>query len=233
MYARLQELPKPAADLLISVGGDGTLLTAGRYAVQAGLPVLGVYFGTLGFLTELKVEELDAYAPRLRRGDFLVERRLVLEAKVGGTRYVALNEFVFREREQVRTSYLTVRVNQVLMEDIPADGVIVATPTGSTAYNLSAGGAILSPELRAFTLNFICPHLLTFRPIVLREEARVTLEARTDSQLVVDGQYSVRVEAGQKVEIGIHGRNFQLVRLKDQGFPAVIHRKLGWGKKEP
>lgn len=228
-YARIQNI-SDSADLLISLGGDGTLLTAGRYAVQARLPVLGVNLGRFGFLTEISLPELPTWLPRLIAGDYALQERLVLEAFTPDNhRYIALNEFVVREENPVKTSYISFAIDEVWFDHLPADGLIVASPTGSTAYSLSAGGSILNPDLSAIILCLICPHILNFRPIVLHSHSVISVVAHSTLVLVVDGQFHTTIPAGSTIRISIHGSPLRLVRLKNMAFPEILKRKFGWG----
>lgn len=228
-YARIQKFSDPA-DLLLSLGGDGTLLTAGRYAVQAGLPVLGINLGRFGFLTEISLPEVPLWLPRLISGSYLIQSRIVLSASLpDNNRYIAVNDFIIREENPVKTSYLSFAVDDVWFEHIPADGLIVASPTGSTAYNLSSGGSILSPDLSAFILCLICPHILNFRPIVLHASSVVTVASRSPLILVVDGQYSASIPPGSTCQIRVHDAPLRLIRLKNLPFPEILKRKFAWG----
>lgn len=229
-YARIQDI-SDTADLLISLGGDGTLLTAGRYAVQAHLPVLGVNLGRFGFLTEISLSEFPDWLPHLISAQFTIQPRLVLEASTpDGNRYIAVNDFVIREENPVKTSYISFAIDGVWFDHLPADGLIVASPTGSTAYNLSAGGSILTPDVSAFILCLICPHILNFRPIVLHSESVISLVAHSALTLVVDGQFYTTFLPGSTLHIGIHAAPLRLVRLKNLPFPEVLKRKFGWAQ---
>jgi NAD+ kinase len=228
-YARIQPISDPA-DVLLSLGGDGTLLTAGRYAVQAGLPALGINLGRFGFLTEISLPEVPAWLPRLISRDFLIQPRHVLNASLpDGDQYIAVNDFVIREENPVKTSYLSFAIDGTWFNHLPADGLIVASPTGSTAYNLSSGGSILSPDLSAFILCLICPHILNFRPIVLHAESVVSLVSASPLVLVADGQFSASIPPDTILQVRVHDAPLRLVRLKSLPFPEVLKRKFGWG----
>lgn len=222
---------KDAMDLLLVLGGDGTLLTAGRYAAASHLPVLGINLGRFGFLSELSLEELPYYADAILNGTYTIEERMILQAAIpGGETYIAINDFVVRETSLVKTSYLYFAIDGEEFPKIPGDGLIVSTPTGSTAYNLSAGGSIVSPGVRAMALALICPHVLTARPLVLPPETRITFYTREESILTVDGQYGTLVPRNTEVPITTSPYTLPLARLKNLPFYQALKKKFGWGE---
>lgn len=227
-----------AVELLVVLGGDGTHLAAVREAGESGVPILGVNLGMLGFLAEVAPEELDAVLERVLAGDFrTVERmRLEVSAERAGRelgRFLALNDAVISRSELLRVIDLETRTDGTEVTTYHGDGLIVATPTGSTAYNLSAGGPILMPGSRVYVLTPICPHTLTQRPLVLPAEARleVRLRPREGSvQLTVDGQETIPLLRGDVVRVAAAARPVRFVASPFRSRFEVLRTKLGWGR---
>ena len=209
-------------DLLVVLGGDGTLLSVARAAARAKTPILGVNLGSLGFLTKVPRERL-MLEMRIMRGGRVVRREC------------ALNDIVISKKTTIaRAVDLSVEVDGRYVTAYKADGLIVATPTGSTAYSLSAGGPILDPKLAVVILNPICPHTLTHRPLVLRDS--VTIEValtRVDDGvfLTLDGQAGYPVHAGDKVMISRAAERALLVQTRDRDYFHLLRSKLKWGER--
>lgn len=237
--ADVGELPRlpEEIDLLVTLGGDGALLGGARWAGPGGIPVLGVNLGRLGFLTAIGVEELEGSLARIAGGDFVLDRRMGLEVRLEHQRdeaepFYALNDAVLHRGGLVRVVHLRVWVDDDEVGLYRADGVIVATPTGSTAYSLSAGGPIVDPRLDAIVLTPICPHTLAVRPLVLRASARITLEVVSspdDLILTIDGQVGSQLKPGDRVDVCKAPEAVRLVRLPGQSFFSLLRRKLKWG----
>lgn len=229
-------LPR-GTDLLIVAGGDGTLLSAARMAGPVGVPILGVNFGGLGFLTELQPEETFAGLERVLEGASAIEERDALDVRlVRGRRVLAahlvLNDAVITKTALARMLVLAVRVDGEPVATYTSDGLIVATPTGSTAYNLSAGGPILDPRMSAFLITPICPHAMTYRPLVVPGSVRidVVLESRTEeAYLTLDGQVGYPMRTGDRIVVLRHARPIRLVRVAGRGYFDILQRKLRWG----
>jgi NAD+ kinase len=226
------------AQLLIVLGGDGTLLSVARAIGERPVPVLGVNLGTLGFLTEITLDELVAALDRVLRGEFGEERRMRLDvrARRGDEelgRFLALNDAVLTKADLARMIDLETSANGAAVTTYHADGLIVATPTGSTAYSLSAGGPILLPELEAFVLTPICPHTLTQRPIVLPAGARIEIRVRTrdEVQLTVDGQEGLCLREDDVVSVGRSPHPLHLVVSPFRSRFEVLRQKLHWGTR--
>lgn len=229
------------AGLLVVVGGDGTILHGAR--LSAGrVPLLGVRTGGFGFLAELNVEELPEAVPRLARGDFAVEPRMMLEAAVERDgvvrdRYLALNDAVVTGTGVARVLRLRAYVNDELLASYPADGLIVATPTGSTAYSLSAGGPIVHPRVEVLIITPINPHTFNARAVIVGADARVTVEVdppgRPDAEprLTVDGQAGQPVHPGERVVARRAEAVTRLVRLSRPSFYGILRAKLAWGER--
>ena len=237
--AGLDELPDDASelDLLITLGGDGALLGGARWAGPAGTPVLGVNLGRLGFLTAVTLEELDSALEHIARSDFVLDERMALEVHPGPVGdekrgYYALNDAVLHRGGLVRVVHLKVWVDEEEVGLYRGDGVIMATPTGSTAYSLSAGGPILDPRLDAIVATPIRPHTLAVRPVVLPADAHVAIEVVSSPEnliLTIDGQIGSEIEPGDRITVRRAGEPVRLVRLPEQSFFSLLRRKLRWG----
>ena len=233
------ELPMHNPALVIVLGGDGTLLAASRIFAATGTPILSVNLGTLGFLTEVRLNELYPTLEGWCAGCHLTEQRAMLRAELWRGRalhftFDALNDIVLTKGEIARMGEFAVELEGKLVARFRADGVIVATPTGSTAYSLAANGPILTPDVDAMVVTPICPHLLTLRPIVVRGDARLTVRVEgipNLALLTVDGQRAVEFELGDEVRCHRSPHTVSLVRLKDGGFFEALRTKLSWGER--
>jgi NAD+ kinase len=235
--ARKPELPAQI-DLLLVLGGDGTLLSMARLVGDLGVPILGVNLGGLGFLTALTVEELFPALEALLRNELEVDERMMLSAGVfrHGERlgeYVALNDVVITKSAMSRIISLEVSVESQFATGYRADGLIISTPTGSTAYCLSAGGPIVYPTMDAVVLTPICSHTLTNRPIVLPAHHRieVTLLSDQDVMLTLDGQVGFALKPADTVEVRQAAARIRLLRFPQTGFFSVLRTKLKWGER--
>lgn len=225
-------------DLIVVLGGDGTLLAMARLVGDLGVPILGVNLGGLGFLTALTVDELIPALDAHLRGDLVLEERMMLSAAVTrqGERlaeYVALNDVVIMKSAMSRIIRLEVAVDQQFATGYRADGLIISTPTGSTAYGLSAGGPIVFPTMDAVVLTPICSHTLTNRPIVLPATQRieVTLVADEDVMLTLDGQVGFALKRDDTVEVKRAAARIRLLHLPERHFFSVLRTKLKWGER--
>ena len=231
------ELPSQV-DLLLVLGGDGTLLSMARLVGDLGVPILGVNLGGLGFLTALTVDELFPALEAVRREELVIEERMMLSARVvrQGERlseYAALNDVVITKSAMSRIINLEVSVEGQLATAYRADGLIVSTPTGSTAYCLSAGGPIVFPTMDAVVLTPICPHTLTNRPIVLpgHLSIQVRLLSDQDVALTMDGQVGFALKTADVVEIRPAASRIRLLRPPQKHFFSVLRTKLKWGER--
>jgi NAD+ kinase len=227
-------------DLLITLGGDGTLLRGARLVARAHKPILGVNLGYLGFLTSIAPSELDAGLTSLLAGDYWLDMRFTLEAQVvtknglAGPSYVALNDAVLHKGGVARVIRLAVFIGEDREEigSYSADGIILATPTGSTAYSLSANGAIVVPTVDCIVATPICPHTLAMRPLVLPADQQIIVEVRppaSELMLTVDGQDGEPVKAGDLLIVRKGEPTVPLVRFHGQSFFSTLRRKLHWG----
>jgi len=227
-------------DAVLAFGGDGTLLEAAGIVAHGAsdAPLIGVNLGRLGFLTEIDRSELTATLDDLIHGRGRIETRVMLEGRVesrGGqpTERLALNDIVVTRSALSRMTEMDITVDGQFVSEVKADGLIVATATGSTAYNLSAGGPIVHPSVDALVLTPIAPHTLTHRPLVLPASAAVTLRPRIDAQADVivtfDGQYGVRLTAGDLVHVRRAKRPLRLLRTSSRTYFEMLREKLKWG----
>jgi NAD+ kinase len=228
------ELPSQV-DALLVLGGDGTLLSVARLVGDLKVPILGVHLGGLGFLTPLTVAELFPALEALLRGDLVVEERMMLTARVSRqgerlTEYAALNDVVIMKSAMSRIISLDVAVGGQFATAYRADGLIVSTPTGSTAYSLSAGGPIVFPTMDGVVLTPICSHTLTNRPIVLPGGVAidVTLLTDQDVMLTLDGQVGFALKQADTVEIRQAVARIRLLRTAQAHFFSVLRTKLRW-----
>jgi len=212
-------------DLLIALGGDGTMLRSGHISGPKDLPILGINLGRFGFLTEINKDEWVKAFEQLIAGDFWIEHRMMLdvihwrkESKEGAWR--ALNEAVVGRGEIVRPIHLELFINNRHLTTYVADGIISATPTGSTAYAMAAGGPILSPELKNIVIVPVAPHLSIEQPLVLDNTASVSVIPRTEhkAMLTVDGQRPRYIQSGDKIEISMSDHNVKFIRFQDPGY---------------
>jgi len=222
----------------VVMGGDGTILSIARHYASRGVPILGVNMGGLGFLTEISVDELyPCLQDHVFTGQYEVEERMMLTTVlfrkgVPFWREQVLNDAVLNKGALARIAELTTWIDGEYLTTYRADGLIVATPTGSTAYNLSAGGPIVYPTLRHLLLLPICPHTLSNRPIILPETVTVavTLDEKVqDLYLTLDGQVGQALQAGDRVEIRGAPYNLKLVKSPHRSHFEVLRTKLGWG----
>jgi NAD+ kinase len=227
-------------DLLLSLGGDGTLLRGARLVAPHHTPVLGVNLGHLGFLTSIGPGRLEEGLDAVMAGDYWLDTRFTLEAQVisGGKRagspFMALNDAVLHKGGFARVIRLAVFIGEEREEvgEYTADGIILATPTGSTAYSLSAGGAIVAPSMECILATPISPHTLAVRPLVLPADTRIEVEIRegsTEVVLTVDGQEGEALVKGDRLVVSRGEASVPLVRLHGQSFFPTLRRKLHWG----
>jgi NAD+ kinase len=233
-----QALADRQPTLVIVLGGDGTLLSAARAVAKADVPILGVNLGSLGFLTEVALSEMYPSLEGIYEKRGGIERRSMLHCQLqrGGEccmEYEALNDVVTGKSAIARTADFDLSVDGAFVSNYKADGLIVATPTGSTAYSLASGGPILSPKTRAFVITPVSPHALTHRPLVLPDDARIeiTIKGKEDTYLTVDGQVGMPLTEGDRVRCSRSKYGMQLYRLGNKTFFDVLRQKLKWGER--
>jgi NAD+ kinase len=234
----LEELAR-RADFLIVLGGDGTLLAAARLLAERQVPILPVNLGGLGFLTSVTLDEMYPLLEQVLDGKHQISERMMLEAHVlrGGEvveRQRALNDAVLTKSDLARMIDFDLYVDGDFVGRYRADGIIVSTPTGSTAYSLSAGGPILYPLLQAFVITPICPHMLTNRPLVVPESARMEIHfiAGDDvAHLTLDGQTGLDLKSGDRIRIGKSAARVLLIRPPKKTYFEVLRNKLRWAER--
>jgi len=225
------------SDFLITFGGDGTLLSVARHAPNH-VPIIGVNMGTLGFLTEIRLEDFPDILQRVLDGNFTAESRVAFDITVrgprrDGTMYRVLNDAAINKSALARIVEMRVEVSGLFVSTFRADGLVVATPTGSTAYNLSAGGPIIYPTMGAVVITPICPHMLTNRPIVLPDtfDIEVSIVSReSEVFLTLDGQEGVEISHEDRVCVRKSAQTVLLVQSPEKNYFDVLRTKLKWGE---
>jgi len=225
--------------LAIVVGGDGTLLNAARSLPESGIAVLGVNLGRLGFLVDVSPEDMTRQLDKILAGDFIEEERTLLHASVTRnndllSETAALNDVVVHKKDVARMIELDTWIDDVFVNTNRSDGLIISTPTGSTAYALSGGGPILHPKLDAMTLVPICPHTLSNRPIVVHDESVIKIivhKGALEATVSCDGQISHSLEAGDHITIRKHRHCLRLLHPPGHDYFAVLREKLGWSEQ--
>ncbi|HUL44061.1 MAG TPA: NAD(+)/NADH kinase [Bacteroidota bacterium] len=224
-----------SCDILIALGGDGTMLNVARLVGAAEVPILGVNLGKLGFLAEVSVDELDDCVRDIVRGNYVIEERLVLKATSSNDKktFYALNEIVIDRGASARVVELETFVNNEYLVTYSADGIIVTTPTGSTAYSLASGGPIVTPSSEVITIAPICPHMLTARPVIVPEDSHVRIvvgEGKHPVHITADGQ--VEQIYDPPVEFAVMQAPYvvKLVRRRRYSYFGLLRAKLLWGK---
>ena len=228
------------ADVLLVLGGDGTMLNAARLAGEQSIPILGVNMGGLGFLTEVRPENLYSSLDRVFANDFVLDERLMLKTHVhrhGETvaRGVVLNDVVISKGTLARMIELKIAIQGQFVTNLRGDGLIVSTPTGSTAYSLSAGGPIISPAVQSLMLTPICPHTLTHRPLIVpgNVEIEVTLTSKDNGAMAtLDGQVGIAMTQGDTALIQASDHRTRLIRFPESHYYDVLREKLKWGDSE-
>lgn len=223
------------ADMLFSIGGDGTLLDTVAFVRDSGIPVLGINLGRLGFLSSIPRDEIQTAVDKVISGDYIIEKRTLLKLEsqrnlFGEFRY-ALNDLTVTRKDSTALIVIKVYVDGLFLNSYWADGLIVATPTGSTAYSLSSGGPIVAPGSENFVITPLAPHNLTIRPIVISDKSRVSLrvEGRDKQYLVsLDSKTDV-IEPGDELHISRADFSFNLVKIEHKDFYTTIRDKLKWG----
>ncbi|CAN5626859.1 NAD(+)/NADH kinase [soil metagenome] len=226
------------ADLIVVLGGDGTMISAARIVRHENAMVLGINYGSLGYLTDFRIEEMFPALEAIIAGDYELDRRemLTVEHWRDDERLIkgrVLNDVVINKSALARIIDIEVKLNDLFVNTFRADGLIVATPTGSTAYNLSAGGPIIYPSMTAVVMTPICPFTLTNRPIVVPDDARIELKLENENEGVVlslDGQTGYPMKAGDRVVIRKSTTTFNLVQPANRNYFDVLRDKLKWGR---
>ncbi|MEP6945037.1 MAG: NAD(+)/NADH kinase [Acidobacteriota bacterium] len=225
-------------DLVVVLGGDGTMISTARLIGECDVPIIGVNYGSLGYLTDLRIEEMFPALEAFLAGDYQIDRRVMLESEhIRDGRSLAngrvLNDIVINKSALARIIDIDVTLNGLFVNTFRADGLIVATPTGSTAYNLSAGGPIIYPTMNAVVITPICPFTLTNRPIVVPDDARIEVAVQNVNEgvvLTLDGQTGYPLDAGDVVVIRKSRTTFNMVQPANRNYFDVLRDKLKWGR---
>ncbi|MGH7207213.1 MAG: NAD(+)/NADH kinase [Nitrospiraceae bacterium] len=226
-------------DLLVVLGGDGTLLSVARLVGARDVPILGANLGGLGFLTEVTLDEIYSTLDGVLRGTYEVTRRILLSAAVSRTgeriaEYVALNDAVIHKSDLARIIELETYIDGQYVTTFRADGLILSTPTGSTAYCLAAGGPIVYPTLRALVVTPICPHTLTFRPLVIPDAATIRIvqaSAGESAYLTLDGQVGFTLYHRDVIEVRRSDHTIALIKVPGKDYFQVLRAKFKWGER--
>lgn len=222
------------SDFIVVLGGDGTILNVARQCASFSTPILGVNLGHLGFLAEVDNENVYEAVEKIIKGEFSIDKRMMLEASVVKdnmevVNFIALNDIVVTRGSFSRMVKLKVFVNEQYVNTYLADGIIISSPTGSTAYSLSAGGPIVYPNLELFVITPICPHTLHSRSIIVSEKDRVKLEIVGENQdvmITTDGQQGYKLDSGDNIYIRKSSKYTNLIRLKNTNFFDLLRSKL-------
>ena len=219
--------------LVVVIGGDGSYLRCAREFSDDEVPIFGFNMGHLGFLVQAKPDELTCATEQILGGKFKIENRMMLETVVNGKKYLALNDFVVKGKTFSRTSVYELYINDNFVSRYLADGLIISTPTGSTAYTLSAGGPVISPALPSIAIVPICPHTLNARPIVVGADENIKIKCAdctsAEYKLTADGQEEVT--ASSEIEISRSKTNAKILLLSEgeNNFYTILREKFGWG----
>ena len=224
--------------MVIAFGGDGTLLKVAREVARYKKPVLGVNLGRLGFLAEFSFKELYSTMEKVLRKEYKIQERILLDAKIvqkGTTskRCLALNDVVIKAGQTPRVINLSVYINGEFVTNFAGDGIIISTPTGSTAYSLAAGGTIIEPFLPVILFFPLCPHTLTLRPMVFSsgEKIEIKVNRGTDVVFSADGQVNSLLEPGDSVLVKKAGEKLMLIVSPQRSYFEILRKKLRWGKR--
>ena len=226
-------------DILVSIGGDGTLISLTRRSYKYNKPIMGINAGKLGFLTDVSIDELESFLGKFFNGEYRIDKRMMLRIEIEGYKYYAFNDIVFSKETISSMVDLKVEAECLVNEKEKerywlstyyGDGLIISTPTGSTAYNLSAGGPVVFPLTKSLILTPLCPHSLTQRPLVLPSEFRLLIESNTKVEVILDGQEIVHLYNGQ-AKIKIATKSAKLIHRVERNYFDVLREKLNWGEK--
>jgi len=222
------------SDFLITVGGDGTLISTARKSLPYEIPILGVHAGRLGFLSDVNLDAFDKFIEDMINGRYRIDERAVLEATlnkgVAEEKRYAFNDVVLTRSAVPQMIHIETLVDSKPFNTYYGDGVIVSTPTGSTAYNLSAGGPVMFPMTNVFALTPICPHSLTQRPVVLPGKYPIEMKTSSEIALVIfDGQDTVELGLGESIDIKLASQKVHLIHKEDFNYFEILKQKLSWG----
>ena len=227
----------PEVDFLLCLGGDGTLISGVRIFSDPSVPVLGVHLGGLGFLAQITPEVLIDKLESVKKEEFKIQDRLVLSAKISNNdnSFFAVNDFVVQNETSFRVTSLSLHIDNQHVSDYKSDGIIISTPTGSTAYSLSSGGPIVQPDVFSIIITPIAPHSLTSRPLVLPSDVEVEFRFNEESEdnlkLIVDGQNIINFTKDSTVKLSQAKHHLRFITFKDYNYYETLKNKMIWGKR--
>ncbi|MFK2822664.1 NAD(+)/NADH kinase [Malaciobacter sp. WC5094] len=218
-------------DFLVSVGGDGTLLSVVRRSFKYNIPILGINLGTLGFLTDINMDELEKFVADLKKDNYRIDNRMMIEGNLNLNNFVAFNDIVISRKSISSMISIDAKIDGRPFNSYYGDGVIISSPTGSTAYNLSVGGPLVYPLTEAFIITPVAPHSLTQRPLVMPADFEIEFNI-SDNQgavIIVDGQDIYEIEQNETIKIKIAQDNARLIHRCERNYFDVLNEKLRWG----
>jgi NAD+ kinase len=220
------------SDFLVTIGGDGTLISVARRSIYFNKAILGINLGTLGFLTSVLPDELDKFLMRFLEDDYKIDERMMINASINNNPTIAFNDIVIKGKSVTHMVNIDAFVGNKKFNSYYGDGLVISTPTGSTAYNLSSGGPVVYPLTDAFIVTPISAHSLTQRPIVLPSDFEITLTTNDEDGaiILIDGQDIYELKCGDVVKVAIAPFKSKLIRGKERDYFAVLNQKLNWGK---
>ncbi len=219
---------------IVSIGGDGTLIAAVRKSVGSGLPIFGINMGRLGFLTAIKPNELESFIPMFLDGSYVLDSHSLLEASFAHNptqKFYALNEILITKKDVFGMVKIFAKIDGESFNTYRADGLIIATPTGSSAYNISAGGSVVHPNCKSILLTPVCPHSLTQRPMVVSDDLHLEFELEEDGEIMIDGQDREAFKKGDMLRI-CQNQYTSLIQHPNRSYFAVLKEKFSWGGQE-
>ena len=231
--AKFSPLSSMKTDFIITIGGDGTILRTCIAAPKPEPPILAINMGVRGFLTEVEPKDAFIAVEKCLKGEYKIEKCFKLTVSSGEAPMPdALNDVVISQRDLARLLTINTFVNDEYITTYQADGLIICTPTGSTAYSLSAGGPIVEPDTDVILMTPICPHTLTNRPILLPPDSKIKIELpqpENEVALTIDGQIGITVRKGDVIEVKRHSKHINLIKSSKSSFFQILRKKLGWG----
>ncbi|RXJ80344.1 NAD(+)/NADH kinase [Arcobacter sp. F2176] len=218
-------------DFLVSIGGDGTLISVVRRSFKFDIPVLGVHLGTLGFLTDIRFSEVESFLSLMFEHKYRIDHRMMIKGCANEQSFVAFNDIVITRKSVSSMISLSAKIDGKPFNSYYGDGVIISTPTGSTAYNLSVGGPIVYPLTEAFIVTPVAPHSLTQRPLVLPADFKIefTITDKQGALVIIDGQDIYEVNEGESIKIEISANKARLIHRCERNYFEVLNEKLRWG----
>jgi NAD+ kinase len=220
------------SDFLVSLGGDGTLISIARKSLDFNKAIMGINLGSLGFLTDINPEELDSFLTQFKQNIYRIDNRMMIEISINDNKFVAFNEVSFSKSSIAGILSLTAKVNDKILNNYNGDGLIISTPTGSTAYNLSCGGPVVYPLTNALIVTPISAHSLTQRPLVLPEdfEITITLSNTKQAHLIIDGQDTFDINNNDVIIVKVASKKAKLIHRIERNYFEVLSTKLNWGQ---